>query len=634
MPVVAPAASSVPSELPPSTTAALMLCAANRLARLELPRPSVADVLRATGASRSRAYETKARLETCLAALVRPVGRPAAPISVHSGEAAVVELSRRMLDHVLAHPGCVSGPSARRHYADGLRFAVLGWLEEYDTLALETVADAIRIPLGTLKGWRREAAAGLSDADPTADEPAVEPPPPDGGASSRTQTLLAEWTRWRGTFSGFCDHVRTNCAIDWGRTQIATVLEALGVRLRKRRPGRSPDEDGLRDAFETFFPHAQWVGDGTQIRVELDGEPFVVNLELNVDARTGAFVGAEVSPTEDSDAVVAAFHDSRTSAGRRPIAILLDNKPSNHTAAVDATLDGTLRIRATPYRAQNKAHVEGGFGLLKPTLDGLTLSGDSPAELATSFVRALVITACRAINHRPRKDRDGRSRADLLKDTPTQEQVEQATRALEERLRRQELARRTRAARQDPVVRAEIADAYARLELDDPDDHLLTATARYPLEAVVEGIAIFTARRRAGTLPDGVDARYLLGIVRNVAEERELWELGLALWDERIRAGDRVAAALVRERRALSEGAPDPTEHVIAAVERALAEPGRIKRFFWLTTAADVVRTEPLCDRQRLFRTAARRVAAAHAVPPKQRAQAQRFLAAKLLPLL
>jgi hypothetical protein len=35
-----------------------------------------------------------------------------------------------------------------------------------------------------------------------------------------------------------------------------------------------------------------------------------------------------------------------------------------------------------------------------------------------------------------------------------------------------------------------LADAYHHLDLDDPDGHLLTATARYPIDAVVEAIVL------------------------------------------------------------------------------------------------------------------------------------------------
>jgi hypothetical protein len=360
----------------------------------------------------------------------------------------------------------------------------------------------------------------------------------------------------------------------------------------------------------------------------------VFNLELDVDTYSGAFVGAHVSEVEDSEAVIATFRDAIAATGRQPLALLLDNKPSNHCQDVAEALgDATLRMRATPYRPQNKAHCEGAFGLLKPTLDGLTLQGATPSEQAASFLRALVIAVSRAINHRPRRDRGGRSRVDLLGDEPTTDEVERARAALTERMRKQEHRRKTLAARQNPVVRATIAAAYQRLGLIDPDGHILTATARYPLHAVVEGIAIFEGRRRAGTLPSTADARYILGIVRNIAQEREGWEIALALWEGRIAARDQLAGRLQAQRCRVDAVAPDPTRAAHADVDHALAARSRHERFFWLTATADVFKQHPANDHRRLFRLAARRIHAAQAVPHRERLAATRFLAAKLRPL-
>ena len=122
MPVVSPAPAVVSTTALPSTTvAALLLCATSRLASLGLSRPTTDDILVGTGASRSRAYELKARVEALLPDIARPVGRP--PRSRPAP--APVDLTTRMLDYVLDNPGCVTGPHGRRRYSDGLRHYVL-----------------------------------------------------------------------------------------------------------------------------------------------------------------------------------------------------------------------------------------------------------------------------------------------------------------------------------------------------------------------------------------------------------------------------------------------------------------------------------------------------------------------------
>ena len=644
--------------------AALFLAAGTHLARMGLSHPTTREILNATGASRSRAYELKERLETQLPTLTAPSGRPTKPAE----ELPPLDLATEMLGYVMAHPGCVSGRGQRREYSDGLIFFVTGLMERHSDISIDVLAQLILVPAGTLKEWRRRAALPeppeeSAGEDPAEQEEATHPrlqdaeenePIDDSERSGEddvrdndregspatskrrglyVETVLAEWKNWDGRFSPFCEHLRKHCGVPLGRTLVAEILEADGVRLPQRRPGRSPDEDAIRDAFVTFFPHAQWVGDGTQIPVFVNRELFVFNLELDVDTYSGAFVGAYVSGTEDSQAVVQTFLDAIEQTRVQPIALLLDNKPSNHVDIVNEILGETLRIRATAFRPENKAHCEGGFGLLKPNLEGLTLEGDTSKGIAASFLRAIVIAASRAINNRPRKDRGGRTRVDLLGDKPTAEEVEDARCALAERLRKQELARKTLAAHQDPVVRTTIEAAYVRLVLDDPQGHHLTATARYPLDAVVEGIAIFEAKRRASTLPEDVDARYMLGIVRNVSRERETWEIALALWDERVAARDRIAVMLENKRCLMERYASSNERCIIECVDEAMLAEGRIERFFWLGAAADMINDRPNGTHLQLFRLAARRIAAAHSVSPEIRNLSQRFLAARILPL-
>lgn len=616
-------------EVSPLPAAALVLAAIDRLAELDLPRPTAADVLRATGAGRSRAYELKGRVQSMLDGLVRPAGRPPKPPPA-SGADAPTPLAVEVLRHVYDHPGCVGGTPGRRRYSDGFRRFVVELLGRRPEVGVQEAADDLAIPEGTLKDWM---AAGAGSVE--ADAPAVpdDPDEPDDPMGPRLQTVLAEWDGWKGTLSDFCEHLRLHLRIPWGRTLVSSVLETHGVRTRRRRPGRSPDEDALRGAFVTFFPHAQWVGDGTAVPVEVDGRIHVLNVELHVDAASGAFVGADVSPVEDAAAVVAAFEDAVAATGVRPLALLLDNKPSNHTDDVlDAAAD-TLVIPATPFRAQNKAHVEGGFGLLKPDIAGLRLIGGRPEELAASFLRALLVVWARAVNHRPRAERGGRSRAELQLERPTPEQVDRARRALAERLRRQQLARRTLAARQDPVVRAVLQAAFERLGLDDPQGRLLTAVARHPLEAVVEAVAIFEGKARAGTLPGGADARYLLGIARNVAAEREALQIAEALWEARVAAGDLVARDLRRRRSEIDAELPDPDGRIAAYVDRATGSDVRIDRLFWLHAAADLVAERDPSTHQDLFRRIARRIAANHALPPRKRNEAVRIVAQRLRPL-
>ena len=215
----------------------------------------------------------------------------------------------------------------------------------------------------------------------------------------------------------------------------------------------------------------------------------------------------------------------------------------------------------------------------------------------------------------------------------TAEQIDKARAALEERRKKQELARATLLARQNPTVRDLLDDAFARLALLDPEHHLRAAIARYPLDVIVDGLAIFEAKGRVGTLPPGVDARYLLGIVRNLGDEREGIAIAEELLRARLDARDRMLAPLVHARDAARADSPDLRERVLRFVDPALATERRIDCLFWLLAVADEINTHAKSDPSPLVATAARRVHTTHRVNSRERQDAVRVVVAHVVPL-
>jgi hypothetical protein len=79
-----------------------------------------------------------------------------------------------------------------------------------------------------------------------------------------------------------------------------------------------------------------------------------------------------------------------------------------------------MRIRAPPERPQNKAHVEGAFGLFAQTVPPLVLdTALDQSSLARQLVLLVATTWARAVNLRLRRDRGGRTRIELYTDKPT-----------------------------------------------------------------------------------------------------------------------------------------------------------------------------------------------------------------------
>lgn len=610
------------SPVAPVVKAGVLLIARRFAEEHDLPRPTAAAVLEATGAGKTRAYELADELFRLLPSLERPPGRPAAPVAEDTPPSDVETIAHEVIDYLIAHPGCVTG-DARRRYADGYRQFVLELRERFAAMAASVFANAVRVPEGTLAEWLAAAAGPKAPAIA-----APEPPPPDT-TPLRIQTILATWQTWQGPFTKFCDYVSRELRIPYGRTFISTVLALHGVRRPSRRPGRSPDELALRDAFITFFPGAQWIGDGMQVPVEVNHKRFTFNLELDVDGYSAALVGANVGAEEDSAAVIGAFRDGVETTGAPPLALLLDNRESNHTDDVDAALgDDTMKIRATLGRAQNKAHVEGAFGLFAQTAPPLRLAAETPGELARQALVLAVTIWARTLNHKPRNDRGGRSRVELYRDDkPTADQVAAAKLALEARRRQQEKAHETMRAREDPIVNAVLDREFLRLGLVDPDGNTKRAIARYPLDAILPGIAIFEGKRDAHTLPDDAGARYLLGIVRNVAQRREDRAMTDALVRLRIEARDAALAHLESMRRNILRDVASPTDRISTLLRSALDAEPLLDHRFWLRAVADVIAAEPAAIQLSLFEHAARSIRAAYRVQHDRRQDAIIFLA-------
>jgi len=615
------------TDLPSALAAGLLLAAIPVLRAHDLPAPTGTAALEATGASRTTAYKVKGAIEAVLPDLLQPSGRPPKPPPEPPAD--LQALLARVRDFVFDHPGCVTGEAKHRCYSDMFRLFVLDLAEKRKDLDLDQVAQVTGVPLGTLKDWLR------------GERPQVEPPDNlaavPGPSQARIETVLAAWEAWANKASGFrafCHHVQFHLRIPFSRQQIKDILHAHEVRIpRKRR--RPPDASALRAGFETFFPGAQWVGDGKQVTIDLLGQRFTFNLELMVDPDSGAFTGASVRPTEDAQAVTEAFDDGVTTTTAPPLALLLDNKPSNHSAEVaDALGDDTLLLRSRPFVPTDKPHVEGAFGLFAQEAPPLVLTGTTPEQLAQEIVVLVVTAWARAVNHRPRADRNGKTRTQLYQGAdPTPEELEQARKALRERQRKQRRAQQTRTRRQDPVVRAALDEAFARLGLDDPDGHLRAAIASWPLDAVLAGIAVFEGKKNAGTLPKDADARYLRGTVNNIAQEAEGMAIAEALLRERLAARDKMLDHLGRQRDDLEDDAPEPEDLVKAFVERALDASRQIDRIFWLLATTDVITDQDSAHHPHLLRLAARRIHATFAVPHRERLAATRFLFRKVTPV-
>jgi len=175
-------------------------------------------------------------------------------------------------------------------------------------------------------------------------------------------------------------------------------------------------------------------------------------------------------------------------------------------------------------------------------------------------------------------------------------------------------------------------DEFARLRLLDPERHIRIAIAGYPSDSIVDGLFIFESKQRANTLPDGVDARYLLGIVKNVTTQAELEIFAETIYRGRMDARDRFLAPLRAQREELRKETGVGTI-LMECVVQGMATESNLERTFWLDVIVETLRALPDADREERFVHTSQLIVASVAVPPRARQDAVRFVADRLVRL-
>jgi hypothetical protein len=614
--------------------AGLLLAARPHLQALGLPCPPRDAIFHATGAGRSRAYVCRDAILGSIHELSCKPGRP--PRAIADDDA---RLTRELVTFLLSHPGAACVRGRRHHYSAAFRRFVITLRGRYPALSTAALARSLHVPAATLRKWLDTTAlAAAADAAQPERRLTTDSIPP-----RQLPRVLAAWRRWRGSLSGFCAHVQESLGVTLGRTALTRLLQRFGMRLSRRRC-HPPLERALRQSFVTFFPGAQWIGDGATIPVDVNGTRCNLNLELMVDAASGAVVGTSIRDNEDSAAVAEAFDQAVATTGAPPLGLLLDNRPCNHSARVAAACSPATVLYAAKGRPQSKGHVEGAFGLFAQQAPPLVIHATSHAELARQVLGLVSLTWARALNHKPRRDRRGRSRVELYRmHAPTARDHEQALAALRHRQ-----ARRPRDARSgEPLrcaaARALLADAARDLAMGAIEPRLLTVMAHYPLAAVANAIALYHGKRDAGTLPEMASAehrgRYLLALIRAMAEEHEEQAMARALLGWCDRAAAHLCTAWDRERAALAaRHATRPAEEAAAAriddcIERALEAGSRLEQCFWAGTIAELIRERGRHLRAALYGQACSRIRCSRALPRAHRRALVSMLAAALVPL-
>lgn len=621
--------------------AGLLLWARTLLVKRQIASPTVAEILRQTGVSPAQAYSRQGHVQQAVASLDRPRGRP--PIDDKRDIAIAAEIAHLTVDFLIENPGAVSGSRRRRSYSQCFRQHVLDMRARYPSLSQSAFARAVGVPVSSLRAWQRRSDSGkfcepdcqpVSNLDYASETTPCEDDQPKASARPIIKVLSA-YAGWRGSLAGFCRHVQRDLDIPWKPGVVRSLLAEYGLRSpRPRGRHKAQHREAFpRGSFRTFFPDAQWLADGAAFEVHVDGQTFRFNVELMVDADSGAIAGASLHDRESKYAVIDAFDDAVTNVGQRPLSLILDRRACNRAQEIESYTGDTEIVYAPRGRPQSKGHIEGAFGLFAQSAPEITAFTDNHRELARQLLRLVLQTWARTFNYRPRRLRRGRSRVELHGQRVTSDSERAEARAnIHERAKRGRRRRWTRRQTVEPATVKVIAGELARQGIQDANDHLAVVLARYSFEAVLAGIAVYAGKRSANTLPDDADGRYLLGIVTRLDEDREGIHIAEHLWHTRTAAMSSLHAELaMRESDTLCRVA-DVREQVPLLIDEGLAVACPMERRFWLAATARLIASTKSDRPKALYLRAVRRIHAALDLSHRERLACIRALAAELIP--
>lgn len=550
------------------------------------PYAPVAELCRALGANRTSVYEQLSRASEHLEELANTQpGRPAAEPGPAAGqdETACLQLTIEVLDYRLKQPGAVVEHRDRTGYADIFRRFILQRRDRFGG-TLTSFAQAVRVPLDTLRDWCRHDGIEALQAPQ-----AKERPPLPVKASELTREIVEEWMRWVGPTRAFLGHAAQLFGLS--PKLIAQLMKVL--TLIKPRHRKAPR---YRGSTQLLSPGTMLVTDGKWITVKLlDSEQTLyLNWQGIVDQTTGCDTATVITEQEDAAAVREAYERSvQFLGGLVPDALLHDNKPCYEEGELQEALQdaGTHMLPATSGRPENKAIIEGAFGLYEQRVGTLHLDDTDDESFVRSAVREILRAYTAATNSVPRAEFDGKSRLRALQEAcPTAEQ-RQRDEAFLQRLKANH-SRAPRRPQPDPQSLALIEHVFERFQLldHDPKGHLRSYLATFQPEAIRRAAAILAAKIERRQIERRYAHRYLTKVVRSQQDELDLERAAEELLELTRRQNQDWVASEEQLFQSLAEDRESLEDLTSAVAERAAFGGLPLQATFWTSKLLELLR--------------------------------------------
>ncbi len=477
---------------------------------------TVSEICKQAGVNRTQVYEKKIQLTKAFEKVELPEpGRSPVKADPDSGlDNAGWALQVTVLQYRIDNPGAfVRHPGGRAGYSPGFRRTILDLFDDW-TGSQERFCALAEVPYPTLETWKTR------DAN-QAYEPASPRPVPEFGpeASDVARMIIEDYAGWQGSVRDFLQYEPGR--VDLPPNQIVSVLKISKMISSKKR--KSPR---YRGSTQRVQPGTILVTDGKGVSVHLteSGETRDYNWQGMVDQTTACHTAVVVTETENAQGVVQAYEQSVDFLGRKPEAMVHDNKPIHEDRILRETIEPeTTMIPATPRRPENKAVIEGEFGKFEQAVGRIDLDDSSPENLAKSAVEEIVRAYTAGINHAGRYEFEGLSRLQVLRRACPDPEKDRAF--LENLKGRRDLYKKPDQLPTMRVARQILDKGFADFDLDpfDPKGTLRTwLSSRYTPAAIRQGLAIFATQRAKGRLHSDTAHRYLVKVIQNCQDEIDL----------------------------------------------------------------------------------------------------------------
>lgn len=320
-------------------------------------------------------------------------------------------------------------------------------------------------------------------------------------------------------FSQYYNRMRKNFLYERGHKKIdrKTITDCLMAHGRYKPKSRKAYE-GARNEFKKYYPGAQSITDGKQIKVDYLGQEYKFNLEFNVDVFSTYITGHDVSDTEDTAVVNAVWGQDKL-----PLGILSDNGSGNTSGEAKDYLakNKVIDMNIYPRHPQTDGLVEGIFGKYEELVGKIKIVGTTMREIARSIASSVAKTFVSCHNYMPKKGLNNLTPYDVHRSyRVSEEEVRRAKEGLTKQCQR---SKRLRQKKQiSPEKRYYIEKIIAKYKFDVDLEKAVKVLGKYDDKVIGRADnKFYVYLNRDNFDMDKNTFAYFCGIVKNMQKETD-----------------------------------------------------------------------------------------------------------------